>query len=177
MQKETMFAGFGGQGILLMGKVLAQAAMNEGFEVSWVPSYGAEMRGGTAYCTVVVSDKAIGSPVVKKTMNLVAMNEPSFKKFEFNVRENGFIVVNSSLVSSKSNRKDIYELRVPAVEIASEVGTIKTANIIVLSAFVAKTGIVSVDSLKKSVEKEFSKKPKLIPLNMKAISYGLKFVN
>ena len=99
MQSEIMFAGFGGQGILLIGKVLAHAAMEEGFEVAWVPSYGPEMRGGTAYCTVVISDRPIGSPIIKNPMHLVAMNGPSLEKFAPTVKKDGIIFVNSSLIS------------------------------------------------------------------------------
>jgi 2-oxoglutarate ferredoxin oxidoreductase subunit gamma len=174
MQSEIMFAGFGGQGILLIGKVLAHAAMEEGFEVAWVPSYGPEMRGGTAYCTVVISDRPIGSPIIKNPLHLVAMNGPSLEKFAPTVKKGGIIFVNSSLISFGANRDDVDELRVPVVDIAKDLGTVKAANIVALSAFVARSGIVSMETLKTCIKGEFSKKPKLIPLNMEAVSAGEK---
>ena len=109
MQNEVMFAGFGGQGILLSAKILAHAAMEEGMEVAWVPSYGPEMRGGTAYCTVVISDRLIGSPIIRNPMHLVAMNRPSLEKFAPVVRSSGVILVNSSLISIGADRDDVKE--------------------------------------------------------------------
>ncbi len=177
MQSEVMFAGFGGQGILLIGKVLAHAAMEEGFEVAWVPSYGPEMRGGTAYCTVVISDRPIGSPIIKNPLHLVAMNGPSLEKFAPVVKPGGIVFVNSSLVPFESNREDVDELRVPVVEIAKEVGSVKAANIVALSAFVARSKIVSMDTLRECVKEEFARKEKLIPMNLEAIAAGEKAAN
>ena len=174
MQNEVQFAGFGGQGIMLIGKILAHAAMEEGYEVSWVPSYGPEMRGGTAYCTVVISDRPIGSPVIKNPRHLVAMNRPSLEKFASSVQAGGTIFINGSLISVDSGRDDVDELNVPVVEIAKDLGNTKTANIVALAAFVARTGIVTIESLKASVKEEFSLKQKLIPLNMKAIDAGIE---
>ncbi len=174
MQNEVQFAGFGGQGIMLIGKILAHAAMEEGYEVSWVPSYGPEMRGGTAYCTVVISDQPIGSPVIKNPRHLVAMNRPSLEKFSPAVQAGGTVFINGSLIPVGSGRDDVDELNVPVVEIAKELGNVKTANIIALAAFVARSGIVSMDALKASVKEEFSQKQKLIPLNMKAIEAGIE---
>jgi 2-oxoglutarate ferredoxin oxidoreductase subunit gamma len=174
MQSEIMFAGFGGQGILLIGKVLAHAAMEEGYEVAWVPSYGPEMRGGTAYCTVVISDRPIGSPIIKNPLHLVAMNGPSLEKFAPTVKKDGIIFINSSLIAFGSNRDDVDELRVPVVDIAKDLGSVKAANIVALSAFVARSGIVPMETLKNCIKEEFSKKPKLIPLNMEAVAAGEK---
>jgi 2-oxoglutarate ferredoxin oxidoreductase subunit gamma len=174
MQSEVMFAGFGGQGILLSGKVLAHAAMEEGFEVAWVPSYGPEMRGGTAYCTVVISDRPIGSPIIKNPLHLVAMNLPSLEKFAPIVKPTGVIIVNSSLIPIEAGREDCDVLKVPTVEIAKELGNAKAANIVALSAFVARSKVVTVDTLRHCVEKEFGKKPKLIPLNLMAVDAGAK---
>ncbi|MBW1642885.1 MAG: 2-oxoacid:acceptor oxidoreductase family protein, partial [Deltaproteobacteria bacterium] len=120
MQKDVMFAGFGGQGILLMGKILALAAMDEGREVTWVPSYGAEMRGGTANCNVVISDRPIGSPVIRNPMHLVVMNRPSLEKYGPLVRPKGVVLINSSLVTADTGREDIDELTVSANDIATE---------------------------------------------------------
>ena len=174
MQSEIMFAGFGGQGILLIGKVLAHAAMEEGFEVAWIPSYGPEMRGGTAYCTVVISDRPIGSPIIKNPKHLVAMNGPSLEKFAPTVKPGGIVFVNSSLIAFGANRADVDELRVPVVDIAKELGSVKAANIVALAAFVARSGIVPLQTLQRCVKEEFSLKPKLIPLNMEAVAAGEK---
>ena len=173
MQSEVQFAGFGGQGIMLMGKILAHSAMEEGYEVSWVPSYGPEMRGGTAYCTVVISDQPIGSPVIKNPKHLVAMNRPSLEKFASAVKPGGIIFINGSLINVRSGRNDVTELIVPVVEIARDMGNVKTANIIALSAFIAKSNIVGMEAFKASVKEEFAAKQKLIPLNMKAIELGV----
>ena len=174
MQREVMFAGFGGQGILLIGKILAHAAMEEGFEVAWIPSYGPEMRGGTAYCLVVISDKLIGSPVIRNPLHLIAMNGPSLEKFAPVVKQNGIILINSSLISFGSGRNDVDELLVPANDIAKSVGSVQAANVVALAAFVARSNIVDFDLLKKYVRKEFSKKERLIPLNMEAVEQGKK---
>ena len=174
MQKEVMFAGFGGQGILLSAKLLAYAAMEQGSEVMWIPSYGPEMRGGTAYCTVVVSDKLIGSPIIKNPTHLVAMNRPSLEKFAPVVKSDGVVLINSSLIPVPSGRDDVRELIVPANEAAIKLGSVKCANIIAVSAFAAMSKMVDVDILRECVKKEFAKKPKIVPLNMKAFDEGLK---
>ena len=172
MQSEIMFAGFGGQGILLIGKLLAHAAMEEGSEVCWIPSYGPEMRGGTAYCTVVVSDRPIGSPIIKNPQHLVAMNRPSLEKFAPVVKKGGVILINSSLISIASQRNDVDELVVPVVDIAKALGSTKAANIVALAAFVTRSEIVNFDRLRACVRKEFATKEKLIPLNMRAMDKG-----
>jgi 2-oxoglutarate ferredoxin oxidoreductase subunit gamma len=174
MQSEIMFAGFGGQGILLSGTLLAKAAMQEGFEVAWVPSYGPEMRGGTAYCTVVIGDRPIGSPIIKNPLHLVAMNGPSLEKFAPVVKPSGVILVNASLISFDPGRKDCDVLNLPVVEIATDLGNAKAANIVALAAFVTRTRLVSIDTLKKCVETAFKKKAKLIPLNLKAVDAGVR---
>jgi len=169
-----MFAGFGGQGILLSAKILANAAMEQGFEVAWVPSYGPEMRGGTAYCTVVVSDRPIGSPIIRNPRHLVAMNRPSLEKFAPVIQPGGVILVNSTLISVPAGRDDVDELRVPVNDIAKELGNVRSANIIALSAFAARSKIVDFEMIRNCVEAEFSKKPKLIPLNLEAVAAGAK---
>jgi len=174
MQNEVMFAGFGGQGILLSAKILANAAMEQGFEVAWVPSYGPEMRGGTAYCTVVVSDRPIGSPIIRNPRHLVAMNRPSLEKFAPVIQPGGVILVNSTLISVPAGRDDVDELRVPVNEIAKDLGNVRSANIVALSAFAARSKIVDFEMIRKCVEAEFSKKPTLIPLNLEAVAAGAK---
>lgn len=174
MQNEVMFAGFGGQGILLSANILANAAMEQGFEVAWAPSYGPEMRGGTAYCTVVVSDRPIGSPIIRNPRHLVAMNRPSLEKFAPVIQPGGVVLVNSTLISVPAGRDDVDELRVPVNDIAKELGNVRSANIIALSAFAARSKIVDFEMIRNCVEAEFSKKPKLIPLNLEAVAAGAK---
>lgn len=172
MQTEVMFAGFGGQGILLSGKILAAAAMEKGFQVAWVPSYGPEMRGGTAYCTVVISDRGIGSPIIKNPSHLVAMNRPSLEKFVHTVKPGGVVLINSSIIDIGAGRDDVDELMVPTNEIAVAAGSAKSANIVALGAFVARSNIIEFDAIKEAVKKEFSEKAKLIPMNMDALERG-----
>ncbi len=174
MQSEVMFAGFGGQGILLTAKILAHAAMEEGFEVVWIPSYGPEMRGGTAYCMVVISDRPIGSPIIKNPRHLVAMNRPSLEKFAPLVKPEGVILINSSLISIDAGRDDVDVLAVSVNDIAIAAGSVRAANIVALSAFVARSGIVDTRVLRTCVANEFAKKPKVVPINMKAVDEGLK---
>ena len=174
MQHEVQFAGFGGQGIMMMGKILAHAAMNEGLEVGWIPSYGPEMRGGTAYCTVVISDRPIGSPIIRNPKHLVAMNRPSLEKFAPHVKQGGVILINSSLIQIGSNRDDVDEIRVPVTDIAKDLGSARSANIVALSAFVARSGILDIDLLRECVKEEFAKKEKIIPLNLAAVEEGRK---
>lgn len=174
MQTEIKFAGFGGQGILLSAKLLAHAAMKQDYFVAWVPSYGPEMRGGTAYCTVVISDKRIGSPIIKNPTHLVAMNRPSLEKFAGDVKPDGIILINTSLIPTRSQRDDITELIVPATDTAIKAGSVKAANIVALSAFAAKTEIVDLDLLKNCLKEEFAAKAKIIPLNITAFDEGVK---
>jgi 2-oxoglutarate ferredoxin oxidoreductase subunit gamma len=172
MQNEVQFAGFGGQGIMLMGQILAEAAMQQGYEVVWIPSYGPEMRGGTAYCTVVTSDRPIGSPIIRYPRHLVAMNRPSLEKFAPAVKSGGTIFINSSMISIEAGRDDVDIIKVPIIEIAKELGNVKTANIIALAAFVSRTQVVDFELLRESVKAKFARKEKLIPLNMKALDAG-----
>ena len=173
MQSEVMFAGFGGQGILLSAKILAQAAMDAGYEVVWIPSYGPEMRGGTAYCMVVISDRPIGSPIIKNPGHLVAMNRPSYEKFAPLVKPGGVILSNSTLVPISIERDDVDEVRVSVGDVAQRVGNIRAANIVALAAFVARSKLVDLDVLRNCVKAEFLKKPKLIDINMAAIDAGV----
>ena len=174
MQKEVQFAGFGGQGILVSAKLLAKAAMKQGSQVAWVPSYGPEMRGGTAYCTVVISDKIIGSPIIKEPYHLVAMNRPSLEKFAPSVKPGGIILINSTLIPVDSKRKDVDEMIVPVNDLAIEVGNVKCANIIALSAFAARSKLVDMDILRDCIKDEFASKAKLIPMNMDAVDKGIE---
>ena len=174
MQNEVQFAGFGGQGIMLMGQIMAEAAMQQGYEVVWIPSYGPEMRGGTAYCTVVISDRPIGSPIIRNPKHLVAMNRPSLEKFAAAVKPGGTIFINSSIISIDSGREDVDVIKVPIIEIAKALGNVKAANIVALAAFVSRSQVVDFEILRESVKTKFARKEKLIPLNMKALEEGRK---
>ena len=174
MQNEIQFAGFGGQGIMLMGQIMAEAAMQQGNEVVWIPSYGPEMRGGTAYCTVVISDRPIGSPIIRNPKHLVAMNRPSLEKFAAAVKPGGTIFINSSIISIDAGRDDVDVIKVPIIEIAKALGNVKAANIVALAAFVSRSQVVDFEMLRESVKKKFANKQKLIPLNMEALEEGKK---
>jgi len=171
---EIVMAGFGGQGMLLAGKVLAQAAMSLGKEVSWLPSYGPEMRGGTANVTVCISQKPIGSPLIDTPRALLVMNLPSLEKFAPMVRPGGVIVVNSSLVSRDPNRADCVVVKVPARELAEEAGTHKASNFVMLGAYVGATGVLPAAAVEQAIAAEFEgSKAKFVPTNLAAFRAGL----
>ncbi len=175
MTKDIIMAGFGGQGILMIGNLLALTAMEEGKNVTYFPSYGVEMRGGTANCTVIVSDDEIGSPVVARPDSLVIMNGPSLEKFLPDLRPGGDLVINSSLVDGHQvGRKDVRLLSVPADEIArNKIGSRQMASMIALGAYVALTGVVRLEALIDCLPKVISKKyEKFIPLNVNALKEG-----
>ncbi|MFC1883897.1 2-oxoacid:acceptor oxidoreductase family protein [Thermodesulfobacteriota bacterium] len=177
MTKKTIFSGFGGQGVLMMGYVLAMAAMKDGKEVTFLPSYGAEVRGGTANCTVVVSDEEIFSPVASSPDFAVIMNRPSLAKYEGMIREGGTIILNSNLVDRLPPRKDLKVVKVPANDIAKELGSDRTINMIMLGAFVAKTGITTLDSIMDGLtEIVKGKKPSVMKLNRVGLDRGSEHV-
>jgi len=171
---EVLMAGFGGQGMLLSGKLLAHAAMAMGKEVSWLPSYGPEMRGGTANVTVCISDFPIGSPYITEPNALLVMNQPSLLKFGPKVKPGGLIVVNTSLVPIRADRDDCQVLNIPAVDIAREVGTARAANLVMFGAYVGWSNIVSPDQCIQMIEQEFAKKVKFIPANVASFEAGLQ---
>ena len=173
MLEQNLFAGFGGQGMLLIGQFLAYAGMIEGKHVSWLPSYGPEMRGGTANCSVVISDKPIASPVITKATCVVAMNRPSLDKFEDTVRAGGTLIVNSSLIDVKSKRDDINVFYVPANEIAEELGSTQVANMVILGAYLELSKCVQLDSILEALLNKLGKKrAHLIEANKQAIEAG-----
>lgn len=152
---EVLMAGFGGQGMLLAGKLLAHAAMDAGLEVSWLPSYGPEMRGGTANVIVCMSRQPIGSPLTASPRALVAMNRPSLEKFAPRVRRGGLIVVNTSLVDVDPGRDDCTVIRVPARELATEAGAERAANLVMLGAYVAAASPVPIECVEEAIRNEF----------------------
>jgi len=173
-----IIAGFGGQGVLVIGNLLAYAAMKEGRHVSFLPFYGVEMRGGTADCTIVISSREIGSPVVDRAHSIIAMNQASLLKFERQLEAHGLLLINSSLIDPKeATRKDVHVLSVPANDIAKENGNPKLANMVALGAFIEKTKLVQTTSLFDSFEKILDQRyHPLIPSNIKAIQKGAAFV-
>ena len=172
MKQELIVAGFGGQGVLLVGKLIAKAALEEGKEVSWLPSYGPEMRGGTANCTVVVSDKPVGSPVVSRPNMLIVMNRPSLDKFESSMMPGGTMLVNSSLINVEPKRTDVKIYKLAANDIAVSVGNPKAANMAILGAYVALSKTVTLEQMQHAVEEQFANKKAVIPGNLAALKAG-----
>ena len=173
MQKEVMLAGFGGQGIMSMGQFLAYTGLEEGKEVSWLPSYGPEMRGGTAYCYVVVADRPIGSPIIDRPTYIIVMNRPSLDKFAPRVKPGGILFINSSLIDVTSDRTDIEQIQVPANDIAIRNDAPRSANIAMLGAFVGRTHMIGVESLRTFITKKFGKKPEVAETNAKILADGI----
>ena len=179
MYIETVIAGFGGQGILFLGRVLTTAGMIEDYNVSWFPSYGPEMRGGTANCTVILSDQEIGSTISDHPDICVVMNEPALRRFAPLVRKGGLLVVNSSLIKQNYADDRITILDVPANEIAgSEVGDPRTLNMVTLGSLIGYTSVVSIDAVRQALEDILSGKHKeLVDFNIKAIEAGRRYVS
>ena len=173
-QYEVTFAGFGGQGIMTAGQLLAYAGIAEGKQVAWIPSYGPEMRGGTAYCTVVVSDNRIGSPIISSPQCACVFNRPSFDKFVPLIKPDGLSIVNSSLIDVTTDRTDIKEILVPANDIALAAGNAKAANIAVLGAFVAATKTVKLETVARMIEEKMARKKAVLGINLKAMEEGAK---
>ena len=172
---EVVMAGFGGQGMLLAGKVLAQASLDQGKEVSWLPSYGPEMRGGTANVIVCVASKPIGSPLVSTPRGLVVMNLPSLEKFAPRVKPGGVIIVNASMIDRDPEREDCVVVKVDARRLAEDAGTPKAANFVVLGAYVGATDVVPAEAIEQAIEQEFAgEKAKFVPSNLAAFRAGLK---
>ena len=172
MLQEVVFAGFGGQGVMIAGQILAHSAMEEGYNVVWLPSYGPEMRGGTANCSVVISSEPVASPVVPNPGAAVVMNNPSLEKFGPDVRPGGAVIINTSLINIELERDDVTKIKIPANDIAIELGSGKAANMVVLGAYVGATGAVSLDSVKSFVRKKFAKKPQFVDMNLQALQEG-----
>ena len=173
MNEQIIIAGFGGQGVLSMGKMLAEAGMIEGREVTWLPSYGPEMRGGTSNCSVIISDDWIGAPNITQATAVIAMNGPSLDKFESYVAPGALLFINSSIIERKATRTDIEVHYVPANDIAEELGNSRVANMVMLGAYLAKKPIVKVDTVIDQLKEVLGpKKAHLIPLNREAIERG-----
>jgi len=177
MFQAVLIAGFGGQGVLSTGQLLAYAGMLEGRHVAWIPSYGPEMRGGTANCGVTISDQPISSPVVSEPTALIAMNRPSLEKFERDVQPGGLILVNSSLIDIKAKRNDLRVEYIQANELAEKIGNSKVANNIILGALLAVTNVVSIDAVEESLRKVLpTHRHNLIPVNRQALELGWQLI-
>ena len=175
-QIDIIFSGFGGQGIQAAGKLIAYAGMLENKYVSFLPSYGPEMRGGTSNCHVIVSDEPIGSPILNSAKVVMAMNRPSLDKFENYLEPGGILLVDSSLVNREAERKDIKVFAIPATQIASDMGNLAYANIIMLGKLLSETGVVSAEYFEKGLKKVLpEKKHYLIPEEMKALQLGMDY--
>ncbi len=176
MTNEILFAGFGGQGILFSGKVAAYSGLVSGKQVSWLPSYGPEMRGGTANCHVIVSDEPVGSPIIVKPTDLVVMNKPSFDKFENDVVPGGNIIIDSALIDRDATRTDVNVYKIPATKLANDMGMPKLANMIVFGKLLKVTGFVDLEGVKKGLAKSVpASKQALYDTNLKAIEVGYNY--
>ena len=178
MTHEIVLAGFGGQGILFLGKMIAMAGMLEGKEVSWIPSYGPEMRGGTANCSVVVSDRRIGTPVVSHPNVLVAMNRPSLEKYEPKMQVRGHLLINKTLIEIPHQRTDIDVTYAEITGLAGDLGNPRLANVVALGALIGRVGLVGRGAVVEALTKELAgKKAALLELNLKALDAGLQAVS
>ena len=177
-EEKIIMAGFGGQGVMSMGQLLTYAGMIEDKNVSWLPSYGPEMRGGTANCAVIVSDKQVGSPIINNDATAaIVMNLPSLTKFEADVRKDGMLLVNASLIENKAKRDDLKVFYIKANEIANDLGNAKVANMVMLGAYLEITKIVKVESIIEALKKVFGPaKEHLVPLNKDALEKGAEAV-
>jgi len=172
--REIIFAGFGGQGTLSMGKFLAYAGMDANMNVSWLPSYGPEMRGGTANCSVILSDEPVGSPIINKPNALIVMNRPSLDKFEATLVKGGLLITDSDLVDRATTRDDIEVICIPAQTEAAKIGSKQIANMVLLGALVKKTGIVTMEELISALKAHG--KEKFFEINKKALEVGASYV-
>jgi 2-oxoglutarate ferredoxin oxidoreductase subunit gamma len=178
MERSVIIAGFGGQGVILAGKILAQAGMDHGLEVTWLPSYGPEMRGGTANCTVVLSDETVGSPIVDEPSALIAMNRPSLDKFEPMVAKGGVVIVNSSLVDRKAERDNLDVRYLPFNDLAAAAGNPRTINMVALGAYLKASGVLPLEVARQAMSQmlEETGKAKFVDANGRALEEGYNAV-
>ncbi len=173
MQHDFIFSGFGGQGALFAGQLLAYAAMDDGKHVTWIPSYGPEMRGGTAHCTVVVSDEEIGSPLVGHPAYVAALNNPSAEKYEALLATGGHLLYNASIVSHRTTRADIRDLAIPASDVAAALGNARLTNMVMLGALVQDSGVLPLDDVERALDLHLpARRRDLLELNKQALRRG-----
>jgi 2-oxoglutarate ferredoxin oxidoreductase subunit gamma len=176
MQKEVIISGFGGQGVLFIGQLLAYTGLDEEKEVTWIPSYGPEMRGGTANCTVVISDEEIGSPLVKNPTGVIAMNLPSLDKYENLVKPGGVLVINASMVNREVERDDIKVVSIPANDIAEEMGSMRSANMVLLGALLGNLDLLSLEAIEHALAAHMpARHQKFMETNKEALHRGADF--
>ncbi len=176
MQTEVFIAGFGGQGIMFAGQVLSYAAMDKGKEVTWIPSYGPEMRGGTANCTTVIADEEIGSPLVNNPPAVIVMNLPSLDKYEPMVKPGGVLVVNSTMVDREVKREDITSVAIPCNDIAEEIGDRRLANMVATGALLELTSVLTLKDIEATLTAHMPGRHKnLLPLNFEALKRGAEY--
>jgi 2-oxoglutarate ferredoxin oxidoreductase subunit gamma len=177
MHEEVIVSGFGGQGALFAGQLLAYTGMDEGWHVTWIPSYGPEMRGGTAHCIVIVSDEEIGSPIIRRPSVAMVMNPASMDKYEPLVQPGGLLVVNSTLIRTRSSREDIEVVYVPANELAAALGNVKMANVVLLGAMLGTREILPLESIKRTLDLHIpEKRRRIIEPNKRALDRGVQYV-
>jgi 2-oxoglutarate ferredoxin oxidoreductase subunit gamma len=173
MQEEIIISGFGGQGSLFAGQLLAYAAMDRGLHVTWIPSYGPEMRGGKARCTVIVADQEIGSPLVRRPSAAIVLNLPSMEAFEPAVKPGGVLVVNSSMVPDESERDDIDVIYAPASDLATELGNVRMANVLCLGALLEATGVLPLEAVEQALDDHLPERHRhLLDMNQQALRKG-----
>jgi 2-oxoglutarate ferredoxin oxidoreductase subunit gamma len=172
MQSEIIMSGFGGQGLMMIGKLLAYAGLDEGKEVTWLPSYGPEMRGGTANCTVVVGDKPVGSPLITSPKGAIVMNQPSLEKFAPMLRAKGLLVINSSMIPVNSERTDIRSFRIKANELSRDLGNPRSANLVMLGAYIGMDEVVKHETILHAIEKTFASKKNIVEINCNTFMKG-----
>lgn len=178
MESSIVIAGFGGQGVLFAGKLLAHAGMDYDYHVTWIPSYGPEMRGGTANCTVIMSSDPIGSPIVSRPRAALVLNEPSFDKYEPMVMSGGLLVVNESIVPAHSLREDIETVYVPANRIAEELGSVKMLNMVMVGAMIAAQPVLPITVVEQALAENLPEnKEALLTLNCQALRRGYEWVH
>jgi 2-oxoglutarate ferredoxin oxidoreductase subunit gamma len=176
MHEEVIVSGFGGQGALFAGQLMSYTGLDEGYHVTWIPSYGPEMRGGTAHCTVILSDDDIGSPIIREPTVCIVMNPPSMDKYEPLVKPDGLLVVNSTLVRSRSGRSDIEVVYVPANELAAELGNVKMANVVLLGAMLGRRPILPIESIKRTLDEHIPKRRQhIVEPNKRALDRGVAY--
>lgn len=177
MQNEIMIAGFGGQGVLFAGQLLAYAALDEGREVTWIPSYGPEMRGGTANCTVIIADEEIGSPMVRNPQAVIAMNLPSLDKYEMVLKPGGVLVVNASMINRPVTRVDIRAVLIPGNEIAESLGDRRMTNMVLLGGLLANLPVLSLEVIERALQGHLpARHQRLLPMNIQALHRGAEYM-
>lgn len=177
MQNEIIISGFGGQGVLFAGQLLSYTAMDQNLNVTWFPSYGPEMRGGTANCTVIIADQEIGAPVVRNPQAAIAMNLPSLNKYEQMIKPGGVLIVNTSMVDHAVTRKDIRVVALPATEIAESLGNKKFTNMVLIGALLANLPVFPLEAIERSLEEHMpARHKKLLADNIKALQEGAKYI-